>query len=264
MDDCEHKEPIFNTISEDLTVASKLILTHIQNHIAPTATITLPDKEVFLTLKRPGPDGPIIGKDQLVVKLDPIDFNHKFLPNASHLMTLRGIYNIADKRIYLNDGHWCIKNLVHETLHACSIVTKFNDAKSYKEFFEGLTELYAGYLLSKSYQSSFNNCWQSQMKTKCSMNYNRSLKTWAAFCCFIPLKKTASIYFNNNSISLEEQFARFTSELVGLGYKKFESFPNMNDLDIVNEFQQRCSESFGESYNAMIDTSFKIDFTKLK
>lgn len=124
----------------------------------------------------------------------------------------------------LHRNFWCIKTVIHETLHACSLQTSVPDLdKRYKDFFEGLTEFYTGYVLHKSYPNTYNNCWRTEDKRLCQLTYPLTTKIWNAFSKFIPINHTYPIYFYNGNNNWKELVDEFVKEIQQT-YPQFDNF----------------------------------------
>ena len=208
-------------------------------------TQTLSDIQIRVT--KPSPRMVLIPSSQRIIELESTDFL-QFAPgyNSTTISNVRGVHNTTDGRLYLHQGHWCIKTAIHETLHACSIPSLI-DTPSYRPTYEGLTELYTGYIMHKAFPNSYQYCWRGGDERMCRNTYDDTIRIWGAFCHFIPLKETIPIYFyqgNNDLVSLHEAFAKRVSTTVK---KEFANPFALGGLSTHTKLENECRKCFDKA-----------------
>jgi hypothetical protein len=121
-------------------------------------------------------------------------------------------------KVFLRKGKWCISSIIHEALHACSIISLVpeEDIEPIRLLYEGLTELYTGYLLFKQFRNSYRYR-MGDTDVICRLKYPTTTPVWGAFCHFIPISETFRIYFHTDSVDWRSQFDRLAERLHVLG-----------------------------------------------
>jgi len=133
-----------------------------------------------------------LSPDTRIIELDVTEIMLNY-PGA--FPTIRGLYDAATGKIILCQGKWCRETLIHETLHSVSFSAVRADLKRrYVNLFEGLTEFFAGYIMSSKYPDCYE-AWKEQKYQECSVTYISFVKLWAAFCRFIRMQELLRIYF---------------------------------------------------------------------
>ena len=180
---------------------------------------------------------------------------------------IRGFYLSEEGKIYLPNGNWCIKTIIHETLHSCSIIRAIpNQLYRYKELIEGLTEFYTGYILYKEYKDPFTNCWKAEYGRRCTMTYQPTTRLWSTFCQFIPIQETFNIFF---PASVEKSWNKiFEAFLENINEKFNLEFHTRLDLDSASyyyheTFRNECSHQFN-NFDRIYNSNLCTDFTRIK
>lgn len=162
---------------------------------------------------------------------------------------LKGIYIPDMGKIFLNHQLWCLKTLIHETLHSLSVSSSSSSTnRQYVQFFEGLTELYTGYLLKKQYDFCYNNCWKTCKESLCYCTYQRDVKIWLGICHFIPFNYTFPLYFWNGEDRWEALWRVFIERIRNYGYPKFEMIIDQDKKPKWLALHQEALKRFGREY----------------
>jgi hypothetical protein len=249
---------ISNVSSADLDLYTNEALSLIRQDLWPSAARVNRSISVDLPLSRP-PYLHRVPKQQLSILLDETDFFKHF---SSHFLAYdpyaAGAYIPAEGKMYFNRGTFCVKTIIHETLHSCSI-TSVDDSLliRFKGFFEGLTEFFAGYILQKMFSYSYEHCWRTVEKRNCQMTWFDATKLWGSFSYFVPLRITAELYFHTGSGNFNSKMDDLTRRIQDMGYIHFE-----NPLDsqfsrfaLVFSFARQCERNFGKEW----DTIYRSD-----
>lgn len=114
------------------------------------------------------------------------------------------------------------------------------------DIFEGLTELLAGYVLSKSHDYSYHNCWKWDGNYLCKMTYHPEAILWATFCSHVKLSETFPIYFYQENCDWNQSLNNFEENVKSAGYTKFHNPFNHTDESDIDQFTNECKNAFGE------------------
>jgi len=125
----------------------------------------------------------------------------------------RGSYDPIRRILTLYDNDWCRKTFIHELFHAISAFSQIPElqkvAKLEKDFIEGLTEFFTGYVLFMKYRKCYNTCVESRYPV-CAMSYEKDVKLFGATAqLLIPISDFAGIYVYNPNVNWFEQYRRF-------------------------------------------------------
>ena len=196
-----------------------------------------------------------------IVELKPFDFIKYFSPNS------RGTYNVDSGKIFLHRGKWCRSTILHETLHSVSSLSlnlqeNIDFAKKNKWIREGLTELFAGYLLYKKYTDCYE-AWRTSLFQNCTITYPREVKFWSTFCQFVPITIPAKLYFWNPLQTLNDSYHHFI-EAIRCKIPNFPDLLHSGNILKQTEFREVCMNHFGKNF-CKIEKSRKksLDFAKL-
>jgi hypothetical protein len=217
----------------------------IKKHLFSDAQRVNSTEETSLTLTQPSGQYTLL-PSEWIFEIPKIDLD-KVIHQDSLLV--RGCYIKEQGRIYLNRDSWCIKTLIHEILHSCSVTSVTNDLRRYQSLYEGLTEFYAGYIMSKAFQNSYQNCWRTKIMRKCQLTYEQQTKVWAAFHNFIPISETVPIYFYQNRTDWDKLFSEFTQRIQYLGFPKFQNIFTVGGPATYLKLQAQCSKLFGKKFS---------------
>jgi len=215
----------------------------IRKYLFPNAVQVNPPRSVTLQISKPTRKQYTSPAQELILEIEAMDL-------FQHLRTmipgLRGCYRAMEGKTYLVKGMWCLETLIHETLHACSRPVLEPELKRYDELFDGLTELYTGYILFKEYQKCYTDCFISTGQ-QCEITYYDYTKLWTAFCNFISLENTLGIYFPTEKI-WDDEVDLFVSRIKKLGFNKFTNPFGQAGLSSVTRFEIICNKTFGDDY----------------
>jgi hypothetical protein len=183
-----------------------------------------------------------LSPDTRIIELDVTEIMLNY-PGA--LPAIRGLYDAETDKIILCRGRWCRKTLIHETLHSVSFSAVRADLKRrYLNFFEGLTEFFAGYILSSKYPNCYK-AWKEQKYQECFVTYVPFVKLWAAFCRFIPIQELLRIYFWDGTTNWETKCTEFTTAIHQAGYPNFENFRDRSTITVEARLMDECLKNFG-------------------
>lgn len=189
---------------------------------------------------------------------------HEMIANGSGI-DIKGFYNLNTGKIFFNRNWLCIETIYHELLHSVSIPSVKHDVNArHLDFYEGLTEFYTGYLLSKNYGQCYNDCWKLKSEKACQFTYDQQTRIWTAFCHCINIRETVPIYFYNNSNDWELIFQSFIDRIRTLGYPSFTNIlKNPKSRPSWVTFHQECLKNFGSKYKEIYDSSDIMDLTNI-
>jgi len=220
-----------------------LALGLIQTHFSADANIVNNPTTVNIPFSSPFPHTREILPAEVIVEFDQADleiyFNQSLLGN-------RARYVPADGKTYLIRNMWCIKTVIHETLHSCSRFS--TDAKFFKylNWVEGLTELLTGYIVFKTNPECYTNCFRP-IGQLCEISYPKYVPPWIAFCNFISIRHLIPIYFPTER-TLEDE----VNELVNIIHQQgFTDFLTPLDNWVMAtdvKFKIRCEKAFGDNF----------------
>lgn len=154
----------------------------------------------------------------------------------------RGAYNNYDNQILLQQNMWCIKTLIHENLHACSITARIPQLLKYRNFFEGITEFFAGYVLYKEYNLAYQKCWKGDKTILCSMSYNEETKTMISFTNFVPIEFLKNIYFGKTIKEWQKGWDEIEKYVQTKIKSKFVSPLKTQGMTFYTDFIDQCEQ----------------------
>ena len=171
------------------------------------------------------------------------------LTNNKYTSQLKGLYIPDLGKIFLNHQLWCLETFIHETLHSLSVSSSYSsNYRLYMQFFEGLTELYTGYLLRRHYDFCYNNCWKTCKESLCYCTYQREVKIWLGICHFVPLKYTFPLYFWDGEDRWESLWRVFIERIREYGYPRFEMIIDQDKKPKWLALHQEALKRFGREY----------------
>lgn len=240
------------------------IVKQIQTHLFHDASFVNQSKEINIEISKPLYQTIKIPTTQRVIILDKFDIGKISQRDPDYV---RGFYDPQVGKLFLNSSMWCLKTLVHETLHACSVLSKVNSFnKRYRFFNEGITEFFTGYMLSKEYKQSFSDCWLSDELRQCKMTYPSETRLWMSFCHVIPLSEAIKLYFPTDNIDWKQKFQKFIQTIQqDYGYKKFKNPFTSGAGPISINFLRQCEKNFRSKFTDVYRTRTKYtDFSDIK
>lgn len=245
----------------DLSRLTDEALELIKKYLFPNAHRVNSTKPVSLNISGL-PEPYVVSDKEKMVELDKKDLDIKTGKDSTYI---RGIYHHNEGRIYLHRDFWCLKTSIHETLHSCSVTSIDSNLLKFKAIFEGLTELYTGFILSKEFCSCYEQCWRLESNMRCQMTYEQPTKIWAAFCNFIPITETFRLYFVNGYTDWTTETENFTSQVIANGYPKFKNPFKSPSYNSHLQLYSECRKNFDSSFkNICINREKFTDFTSIK
>lgn len=216
--DCEVRDGLFvESNLKNLDKFSKMAFSLIKKHI---------DKNLVQEIKKP-----ISELDSDTFKIATKNFGN----------TPKGAYNNIDHQIILQQNFWCIKTLIHENLHSCSITARIPNLLKYRSFFEGITEFFAGYILYREFSSAYEHCWKGDSTLLCSMSYGVETRTMISIARYVPMMYIRQLYFGK---TLKDWQSSWESVEKYIKTKIDSTFSNplnvKNGLTLFSELQDQC------------------------
>ena len=222
----------------------------IRTHLYPQAFVVNKGRQITLDILNSSFKVPLTDAVR-IFELEAIDIRRNF-PSKSveRIPRLRGFTFYNDGRIYLHKDNWCIKTIYHEMLHLCSRTSSQTSkvrimTKKHRGLFEGLTELLAGYVLSKTYWHSYHNCWQGEGLDLCKMTYYPQAALWATFCSRVPLSDTFGIYFQEGNKNWYELTKDFENKVQSSGFLDFSNPFDDSDISGEDRLTEECINMLG-------------------
>lgn len=234
----------------------------ITNNLRKSAFFVNDAKEIELSIVTQ--DFPIkIPKSQRVVLLERRDFEYRF---PEDIELARGAFSPSDSKIFVLNRSSCIKTIIHETLHSCSITALRPELLDvYYPVFEGLTELYAGYIFHKLYPNQAESCWKS-CDMLCTMTREHFVRTFGALCHFIPMCETTRIYFapSDTNYTFNQAVSDFVKVIHNHGFRSFQNPLDLSNVRFYGTFMSQCEKTFGKTWSSIRDSnSLYVDFDKM-
>ena len=240
------REFIDSSRKDHFTGVSRVIMDQIRSSLFSNAEPTNPSQ----TINIPFRSGRQLqaNRDIKVVELQEEDILE--LTGYRHsLGQLKGAYVPDLGKLFLNHELWCLKTFIHETLHSVSVTSKNSlFHREYLSFYEGLTELYTGYLLKKHYNFCYNDCWRRDEESRCKCTYSKDVKMWLGVCHFIPFNYTFPLYFWNGENNLASLWRTFIERIRDYGYINFEMIIDQDRKPKWLAFHQEARKRFGRTY----------------
>lgn len=242
--ECSVRDKVLvDTTPDGLVKMKSSILNLIKKHLFPDAKQVNPPTSVILEISTPTRIRYTSPPEELVFEIDAMDlFQHFGLPVPG----LCGYYIPSEGKTYLVKDTWCLETLIHETLHSCSRPCLEPELSKYDELFDGLTELYTGYIIFKEFSECYTNCFLPEGQL-CEIGYPDYTKLWTTFCNFVSLKNTIQIYFPTEKI-WDEEVDAFVERVKHLGFDKFKNPFAAASLASLKRFELICNNTFGDDY----------------
>jgi len=236
----------------------------IKTAVTSDVEFVCPPQPMRLTLMSKGRERML--STERVVELEEIDL-YENLPEVQSrpLGSVYGLYHPTG-RIFLVKGRWCIKTLVHETLHGASITAARTElGRQYYMLFEGLTEFYCGYLLSKHYPKCYES-WKGEIFKACSMRVQYYPHLWGAMCKFISIQHLGEIYFWRGRSDWETLFEDFVNNIRKEGYPRFRNIlQTSGQLPFVQYLRDECIRNFCDKFKRMYESVTEaLDFSSME
>jgi len=125
----------------------------IRSTIYPKAVVAPPTMGCMLRIASAGPSSSLFLSAQTrIIEFPEIDILSNY--HYPYSGTLRGVHDWERGKILLCEGKWCRETLIHEILHSVSFPCVRSDLRRRLiNFFEGLTEFFAGYVMFRCYHN---------------------------------------------------------------------------------------------------------------
>jgi hypothetical protein len=183
-------------------------------------------------------------------------------PNFRHV---RGAYVSALGKIFLRQGKWCRKTLIHEALHSLSVFNVRTDLNRLLFLREGITEFLTGYVMFRRYTECYD-AWRKKLYLECRIaDYERYVRLWCAFCNFINIKPVAEIYFWNPRSDWQTSYDGFLNVIHRAGYVDFSDIFTLEPaISLEESFIQECISNFGTSFRDVYESRIRgLDFSQV-
>lgn len=237
-----------------------LALGLIQTHFSAAANIVNNPTTVSIPFSSPFPHTRDILPSEVIVEFEQVDLEKHVGPN---LQGNRALYVPDDGKTYLIRNMWCIKTVIHETLHSCSRFSTDPAFLKYLNWVEGLTELLTGYIVFREKQDCYTNCFRP-MGQLCEISYPKYVPPWVAFCNFISIRNLIPIYFPTDR-TLEEEINELVKIVHKQGFTDFISPLDNWTMATDVKFKIRCEKAFGDNFKQICKRrDLWTDFSKVK
>ena len=199
-----------------------------------------------------------------IMELSPIDIlvNYPTFP----INEGRGLYDPKIGKTILCQGKWCRETLIHETLHSLSFSSVRMDLRrTFLSLFEGLTELFTGYLMFCRYPKCYT-AWKMNSYPYCSVTYVPSVRLWATFCRFISMAELVKIFFWNGTPNWEGRCRGLLDCIHKSGYPLFDDFVKRPNPTVESKILEECLKNFGrEKFRSIYQGPLQntLDFTQI-
>jgi len=189
-------------------------------------------------------------------------WNHNF----SGYRHARGVYVSALGKVFLRQGRWCRKTLIHESLHSLSVFNVRTDLHPFRFLREGITEFLAGFILFKRYNECYN-AWRQKTYPECRIaDYERYVRLWCAFCNFVNIKAVAGIYFWKPQSDWQTSYNEFLDAIHQAGYANFRDvFAAEPSISLEDAFTQECMDNLGLPFKNIYESRIRgLDFSTVQ
>lgn len=254
--------------SKELEQSLDEVLRIIKNTLYSKVQITHPSMDAWITIVSKGRFRKISTSEERAIILDEIDLRENF-PEAKRFQpgSLHGMYiGHPYGKIFLVKTNWCLKTLIHETLHSTSVFINRPDLYGrYQDLVEGLTEFYTGYILFNNYNDCYK-AWKGRSYDVCSFTYEKSIQLWGAICHFIGIEQLASIYFWQGHNEWERCFQEFIEKIREAGYPNFKNILQMKkNLATRVYLTQECLRNFESRFEEILSSpNESLDYSSMK
>ena len=263
---CARSHSILTRASQpnELERMTNSLMVLIKTAVSPNAQFVRSPEAMWLTLVSRGGDRKFSA--ERTVELEEVDLRENW-PEVQNrpLGSIYGLYHPSGK-IFLVKHRWCVKTLVHETLHSASITAARTELRRrYYTLFEGLTEFYCGYLLSKHYPKCYES-WKGEIFKACSMRVQYYPHLWGAMCKFISIQHLGEIYFWRGRSDWETLFEDFVNNIRKEGYPRFRNIlQTSGQLPFVQYLRDECIRNFCDKFKRMYESVTEaLDFSSME
>lgn len=177
----------------------------------------------------------------------------------------RGRYYPKGNKIILQNGSWCKKTLIHETLHSLSIFNLEQNLDEFdrtKIFAEGLTEFVTGLFLHRKHMECYESWKLGKFPQWCNLSYPRETRTFYALCGFVHVQRLLDFYFGiqeNNLIRAWSMFLAAVRRETKLNFK--DVYSKGIRIELLTEFKNECEKQLGKKFRRKMRES--IDYGTL-
>ena len=242
------------------------VIEDIKATIYPQARVAIQSNDKLIELRYGGPSRMLLPSEFRIIELHEVDV----LANFPYYRpgTLRGLYDYSSGKIFLCKGRWCLKTLIHEALHSVSFFAVRPDLRrKLLSLNEGITELFTGYVLFRRYADCYK-AWKLGKYEVCSVvkfGYLSSVKLFAGFCRFIPLKELTRIYFWDGTTDWEKRYNQLLKAIHRAGYSQFKDILQRGKLTVELRLLQECKKAFGKKFDKIYFEPLEhlFDFNKM-
>lgn len=244
---CSLRQSLINSsrTPTDLEAQRNIVLQDIRNSLCVQARVATPSTSCQLRIATCGaPTWVYISSDKRIIELDFVDIraNYSFFSPQD-----RGLYDYTNGKILLSLGKWCRETLIHEVLHSVSFPCVRRDlGRRYNLIFEGMTELFTGYVMFRHY-SDCHNAWKEKQYQECSATYEPYIRLWASFCRFIPMPELLKVYFWDGTRDWEGKYSSFLRAIHQAGYPNFGDFRRRPTPTVETKILEECLRNFGRT-----------------
>jgi len=231
------------------------ILLRVKQTLCPKAQFARSPATMQITLVSKGRVRRLSLAQERVIELEEVDLRENVPQARRHPAgSLRGMYVYPPiAKLMLVKRRWCLKTLIHETLHSISVFAERPDLRArYDEIKEGLTEFYAGYLMFNHYRDCYQ-AWRNETYDICSVTYAPSVQFWGALCRFVSIRELANIYFWLGHSDWEKSFEEFVDRIRKSGYPRFKNVLLIKKKIALRVYLiQECVRSFGHEFEEIV------------
>ena len=238
---------INNSITrQDLETQRNVTLEDIRSTLYQQAQVSSQSLGCCMRIATSGaPSWIFLSPDDKIVELNAVDILANY--HAFPVSTGRGLYDANIGKIILCRGRWCIETLLHETLHStCFTSVRRDIARTFLNFYEGLTEFLTGYVMFRHYPDCYL-AWKEQRYHECSVTYIPLVKLFATFCRFISMSELLKVYFWNGTTNWEGRCSSLIDAIHQAGYPHFEDFTRRRTPTVEAKFYEECLKNFGRN-----------------
>lgn len=234
------RSPTFLEVQRNVTIQD------VRNTLYPQAQVGSQSQNYQMRIATSGaPSWIFLPPDIKIIEFDIVDIvaNYPNFPIGKG----RGLFDAQNGKTILCLGRWCRETLIHETLHSLSFTSVRQDLKrSLLNFFEGLTEFFAGYVMFRVYPECYL-AWKEERYSHCSVTYVPFVRLWAAFCRFIPISELTKVYFWDGTRNWESRYSGLLDAIHSAGYPRFDDFVRRRIPTVEAKLLDECLKNFGRN-----------------
>ena len=189
--------------------------------------------------------------DLEVVECPPQALLLKYGLPPSYVSRIRGGYDKNENNIYLINGKWCLKTLIHESLHAASYFAygRHTEIGNVELINEGITEYLTGFVLFRNYLDCYSS-WLNKENDFCRLIYDYELKLIAMLAQHIGINDIIRLYIWQPETDWRNVYVSFLSKF---GFK-----------DVLFYGGQVRYKKFTERFRDEVERVFRLDLEELE